>query len=116
MHEALRLRPVVPSVMRKLTAPMTLGRWRLAAGTVVAPCIYLLHRRADIYPEPASFRPERFLDSAPGTYTFLPPPGGKLPVPHDLAPRGTAGGCVPGDLGLRALAIVVAGRRVGADP
>ncbi len=55
---------------------MTLGRWRLAAGTAVAPCIYLLHRRAEIYPEPASFRPERFLDFAPGTYTFLPFGGG----------------------------------------
>lgn len=76
VHEALRLRPVVPIVMRKLTAPMTLGRWRLRAGTVVAPCVYLLHRRAEIYPEPASFRPERFLDSAPGTYTFLPFGGG----------------------------------------
>lgn len=76
VREALRLRPVLSIVMRKLTAPMTLGRWRLAAGTAVAPCIYLLHRRAEIYPEPASFRPERFLDLAPGTYTFLPFGGG----------------------------------------
>ena len=26
----------------------------------MAPCIYLVHRRADIYPDPHAFRPERF--------------------------------------------------------
>jgi cytochrome P450 family 110 len=34
----------------------------LPANTFVAPAIYLVHRRPSLYPEPACFRPERFLD------------------------------------------------------
>src|SRR5215211_7449357 len=59
--EALRLRPVVPIVLRELEAPMTIAGLDLARGTVVAPSIYLVHRRPDVYPDPARFRPERFL-------------------------------------------------------
>ena len=74
--ETLRLRPVIPAVVRRLTAPMELGERLLPAGVSVAPCIYLMHRRPEIYPEPDAFRPERFLDSPPGTYTWLPFGGG----------------------------------------
>ena len=43
------------------------GSIDLPAGTVVAPCVYLVHRGPSLYPEPARFRPERFL-------TFKPSP------------------------------------------
>ncbi|HLM51411.1 MAG TPA: cytochrome P450 [Solirubrobacteraceae bacterium] len=77
IKEALRLRPVVPAVARRLQAPMTFGPWALPAGVHIAPSIYLLHRREDLYPEPAAFRPERFLgDAAPGTYEWIPFGGG----------------------------------------
>jgi cytochrome P450 family 135 len=42
----------------------------------VTPCIHLVHRRPDVYPEPHSFRPERFLDQPAGTYTWIPFGGG----------------------------------------
>jgi cytochrome P450 family 135 len=42
----------------------------------VAPCIYLAHRRADVWEDPTAFRPERFLDGAPEPYTFIPFGGG----------------------------------------
>ena len=42
----------------------------------VAPCIYLIHRRPDVYAEPRAFRPERFLEQPPGTYTWIPFGGG----------------------------------------
>ncbi len=45
---------------------------------MIAPCIYLVHRRADVYPDPLAFRPERFLGPDPqgGTYTWIPFGGG----------------------------------------
>jgi cytochrome P450 len=76
VRETLRLRPVLPVVLRELVEPMTLGGYELAAGTWVAPCGYLIHRREDIYPDPLSFRPERFLGKTPGTYTWMPFGGG----------------------------------------
>jgi cytochrome P450 len=39
---------------------------------MVAPCIYLTHRRADVYREPDRFRPERFVGVQPDTYAWLP--------------------------------------------
>jgi cytochrome P450 len=74
--ETLRLRPVIPIVARKLTEPMTIGGHDLPAGVTVAPCIHLMHRRADIYPDPRAFRPERFLEEPAGTYTWIPFGGG----------------------------------------
>jgi cytochrome P450 len=76
--EALRLRPVLPVVLRHLQAPMTIAGLDLPAGTVVAPSIYLVHRRADVYPEPERFRPARFMGPRPegGTYTWIPFGGG----------------------------------------
>jgi cytochrome P450 len=76
VQEVLRLRPVIVVVVRLLTEPMELGGRLLPAGVRVAPCIYLMHRRPEIYPDPEAFRPERFLESPPGTYTWLPFGGG----------------------------------------
>jgi cytochrome P450 len=77
IKEALRLRPPIPFVDRLLAAPFEVGGHQLPAGVVVAPCIYLVHRREDLYPEPAAFRPERFLErDAADTYTWLPFGGG----------------------------------------
>lgn len=76
VKETLRLRPPVPVVVRRLLEPMRLGGYDLPAGTTVAPCIHLIHRSAEYYPEPRRFRPERFLDQRPGTYTWIPFGGG----------------------------------------
>jgi cytochrome P450 len=76
IKEVLRLRPVIALVLRRLIEPMEIGGRTLPAGVNVAPCIYLLHRRADVYDEPRAFRPERFLEKPPGTYTWIPFGGG----------------------------------------
>ena len=74
--ETLRLRPVISLVARRLAEPVRIGGWELPAGTTVTPAIYLVHRRPDVYPDPEAFRPERFLDTPPGTYTWIPFGGG----------------------------------------
>ncbi|HLM10464.1 MAG TPA: cytochrome P450 [Thermoleophilaceae bacterium] len=74
--ETLRLRPILSLVLRRLKQPMEIGGRLLPAGVTVAPCIYLIHRRPDVYPEPLAFRPERFLEGQGGTYTWIPFGGG----------------------------------------
>ncbi len=76
VQETLRLCPPVPVVARKLLEPMELGGYVLPAGTVVAPCVYLIHRDESVYPKPLQFLPERFLEKPPGTYTWIPFGGG----------------------------------------
>jgi cytochrome P450 len=76
IEETLRVRPVVPFVGRQLCEPAELGGYRLEAGTVLMPAIYLTHTRPDTYPEPYAFRPERFLDGGPETYSWIPFGGG----------------------------------------
>jgi cytochrome P450 len=76
IKETLRVRPPVPVVVRRLLEPMRLGGHDLPAGTVVAPCIHLIHRSEQTYPSAKSFIPERFLDRRPGTYTWIPFGGG----------------------------------------
>ena len=42
----------------------------------MTPAIWLTHTRADVYPEPFAFRPERFLEEGPDTYAWIPFGGG----------------------------------------
>jgi cytochrome P450 len=74
--ESLRLRPVVPLAGRRLSSELRCGGLILPAGTDVTPAIWLTHTRADLYPEPFAFRPERFLDSPPSGYGWIPFGGG----------------------------------------
>jgi cytochrome P450 len=76
VRETLRLRPVIALVARRLTRDAEIAGRLLPAGAVLTPCILLVHRRADIYPHPDAFDPERFLERAPGTYTWIPFGGG----------------------------------------
>jgi cytochrome P450 family 135 len=76
IKEVLRVRPVLSIVGRKVIQPFQLGGWTLPPGVHVTPCIYLTHRRADLWEDPTAFRPERFLDGAPEPYTFIPFGGG----------------------------------------
>jgi cytochrome P450 len=74
--ESLRLRPVVPLAGRRLNAELSVDGLTLPAGTDVTPAIWLTHTRADVYPEPFAFRPERFLEEGPDTYAWVPFGGG----------------------------------------
>ena len=77
VKEVLRTRPVLTIAARKLVAPFSVAGWDLPAGVHVAPCIYLTHRRPELYADPTAFRPERFLgDAAPDSYAWIPFGGG----------------------------------------
>jgi cytochrome P450 len=76
ISESLRLRPVVPLAGRRLAEPLVAGDLELPAGTDVTPAIWLIHTRADLYPEPLAFRPERFLGGKPDSYAWAPYGGG----------------------------------------
>ncbi len=62
VRETLRLRPVVPDMPRALAEPLDLGGYRVPAGWWVSPTATLLHDSSETFPDPAAFRPERFLD------------------------------------------------------
>lgn len=78
VYEVLRLRPVLPNAEPRLTKqPVTIGGVRYPAGVALLASAYLVHHDPAIYPDPDAFRPERFLDTKPGTYTWIPFGGGR---------------------------------------
>jgi cytochrome P450 len=74
--EAMRSRPVIPIIGRRVMVPWRLGSYAVPADTPVTMSILLLHHRDDVYPEPFAFRPERWLGRKPGTYEWIPFGGG----------------------------------------
>jgi cytochrome P450 len=94
--ESMRSRPVIPMTGRRVTVPWRLGEYGIEADTAVAISILLVHHREDVYPDPFSFRPERWEGTKqpdepgndpageagrraivkPGTYEWLPFGGG----------------------------------------
>ena len=78
IHEVLRRRPVLPnSAPRLVVEPIEVGGWSYPTGVCLVPNAYLVHHDPEIYPDPYAFRPERFLDEKPGTYTWIPFGGGR---------------------------------------
>jgi cytochrome P450 len=76
ISETLRVRPVVPMVVRVLQEPLSVGGHELPKGTRVVPSIYLTNRNPRVYEAPNEFMPERFLESSPETFSWIPFGGG----------------------------------------
>ena len=76
IDETLRVRPVVPFTGRELREPTTLDGFDFEPGQVILVAMWLTHTRADLYPDPFAFRPERFLDESTETYSWIPFGGG----------------------------------------
>jgi cytochrome P450 len=76
VNETLRVRPVVPIVVRLLKEQLQVGPYTLPRGTRVTPSIYLTNRNPRVYGNPEAFRPERFLDDSPETFSWIPFGGG----------------------------------------
>lgn len=76
VQETLRMRPPVPVTLRYAAREFDLEDLHVPKGTIIAADIERMHYRPDTYPEPRAFRPERFLEHRPGTYTWIPFGGG----------------------------------------
>jgi cytochrome P450 len=77
-QETLRHRPVLPQAAPRLVKrPVEIGGFLYPEGVCLAANSYLIHHDPRIYPDPYEFRPERFLDEPPGTYTWIPFGGGR---------------------------------------
>lgn len=77
LKESLRKYSIVPVVTRECIKDDELGGCRVPAGCTVIIVMQGVHHRADIWPEPMEFKPERFLPKEEGgsnfgTFDFLP--------------------------------------------
>ncbi len=99
IHEVLRLYPIGWMVPRTVARPDTLGGVELRPGDTVLLSPYLTHRLPEYWPDPRTFRPERF---APGReagrhrFAYVPFGGG----PHQ---------CLGNHFALRESELAVAG-------
>jgi cytochrome P450 len=77
IKETLRVRPVVTEVFRSPNAQVELGGFVFERGTQLAASLMLVQYDPELYPpDPEAFRPERFLEGAPESYTWIPFGGG----------------------------------------
>ena len=76
IRESLRIRSIIPFVVRVLKDTFSVGGFTYPKGIVLCPSIYLLHMREDLYPEPRTYRPERFLERKFAPHEWDPFGGG----------------------------------------
>lgn len=76
-QESLRVHPIaLICTPRMVRDSVHIGGDKFNAGTIIVPCIYLTHRREEIYPQPEKFHPERFLQQKFSPFEYLPFGGG----------------------------------------
>jgi cytochrome P450 family 135 len=76
VNETMRVRPVAPVVFRMLKQELQVGRYLLPEGTLTVASVYLTNRNPQVYENPTAFEPERFLEDAPETFSWIPFGGG----------------------------------------
>jgi cytochrome P450 len=78
IQEIQRLHPVVANAEpRAVKQPLTVGGITYPPGVSLLASNFLSGRDPDLYPDPHAYRPERFLEHPPGTYTWTPFGGGR---------------------------------------
>ena len=75
LKESLRLYPSAPILTRSTLGPDTLGGHEISGNTEIIVSTWLLHRHADLWESPGTFRPSRFFGDAEKNiprYAYLP--------------------------------------------
>ncbi|CAG2115187.1 unnamed protein product [Medioppia subpectinata] len=74
IKESLRLRPPVPVILRAIKQDIQLGQYVVPRGVTLGLMIDVMHLDPDIYPDPLTFNPERFLAAGEGrdAFSFVP--------------------------------------------
>jgi cytochrome P450 family 110 len=76
-QETMRLHPIaLICTPRMAKEELEIAGSEYASGTIFVPCIYLAHRRSQVYTEPENFLPERFLNQKYSPTEYLPFGGG----------------------------------------
>ncbi|KAI1821155.1 cytochrome P450 [Xylaria intraflava] len=87
IDEALRMSPPVPGILWREAypseQPFTVDGHVIPHGTIVGVNIYSVHYNEEYFPDPFTFKPERWLDDANATHDAF--------APFSLGPRGCAG-------------------------
>jgi cytochrome P450 len=76
IRESLRVRTILPFVVRLTKAPFVAGGREYPPGVLLSPCNHLVHHREDLYPDPNRFRPVRFLERRFAGHEWFPFGGG----------------------------------------
>lgn len=87
VQEVMRHRPVfLFAIPRLVNKPLQIASARYVPPAQLVGCIHLLHHDPELYHQPHSFQPERFIDSPPDPRFWLPWGGGRKRCPgHNLA-------------------------------
>ena len=76
IKEAMRMTPIAPAIPRPLARDLTFGDYDLRKGTILWPSVYLAHHRADLWPDPHRFDPDRFVENPSASKNAFFPFGG----------------------------------------
>ncbi len=98
LNESLRLYPPAWTLGRRAVGEDRIGGYDVAPNTVIAVCVYSLHRHPAFWDEPERFNPDRFLpETSAGRHKFSY-------IPFGAGPRQ----CIGNNFGLMEAALVIA--------
>jgi cytochrome P450 len=76
IREVQRMRPVISFAGRHTMKPFEVGGYRIPRGKLIGLSAGLTHYDPNLFPHPDRFDPDRFLDTRPDTYAWIPFGGG----------------------------------------